>query len=73
MLGKAVKDLGYESYSKFRNDLKYNMTNHKVLKTEILDERDDTGCITVGGNHNFAVSYNGNSKIFIHNSMLDNY
>ena len=45
----------------------------KVFKIEYPNERDDTGCITVEGNHNFGVSRNGNPLIFIKNSILDNY
>lgn len=47
--------------------------NHKIAKIEYLEERDDTGCITVEGNHNFAVSSNDNSLIFLKNSILDNF
>lgn len=47
--------------------------NHKVTKVEFLEETDDTGCITVKGNHNFAVSFNGKSLIFLKNSIQDNF
>jgi hypothetical protein len=46
--------------------------NHKVTKIEYLEERDDTGCITVENNHNFALCFNGKPTVFVKNSMLDN-
>jgi hypothetical protein len=49
------------------------MKNHSVARIEFLDEKDDTGCITVNKNHNFAVSQNGKTLIFIKNSLLHNY
>ena len=47
--------------------------NHKILKIEYLSERDDTGCIEINGNHNFAVSKNSQPLVFIRNSILENY
>jgi len=52
------------------------VVNHKVAKIEYLEERDDTGCITVENNHNFAVTFelpNGSkSQVYVRNSILDN-
>lgn len=41
----------------------------RIKKIEWLEERDDTGCIEVEGNHNFAVS----AGVFIKNSLLENF
>lgn len=52
-----------------------NEFNHKVISIEWMEEKIDTGCITVDGNneyhgfHNFAVA-NG---IFLKNSLLEDY
>jgi len=62
--------MGYSNYTEFKQEVKLN---HKVSKIEYLEERDDTGCITVEGNHNFAISVNNNPLIFLKNSLLDNY
>ncbi len=62
--------MGYSGFNDFKENVKYN---HKVTRVEYLDERDDTGCITVEGNHNFGVSFNCKSLIFLKNSVLDNY
>ena len=52
------------------------VVNHKVAKIEYLTERDDTGCITVENNHNFAVSFDlpdgTKSCVYVKNSILDN-
>jgi len=45
----------------------------RVVKIEYLNEIDDAGCIEVDKNHNFAVSQNGKSLVFIKNSLLENY
>ncbi len=45
----------------------------KVTKIEFLKEKDDTGCITIEENHNFAISYNGKPTVFIKNSVLENF
>ena len=44
----------YDSLMTLNEDLP-DVVNHKVAKIEYLTERDDTGCITVENNHNFAV------------------
>ena len=46
--------------------------SYKTSRIEYLDERDDTGCITVEGNHNFTVQLSKNSGIFLKNSIMDN-
>lgn len=51
----------------------YKRIDKKVLKIEYLQENDDTGCIEVEGNHNFAVSQNSQPLVFIRNSMLENF
>lgn len=78
---KVILELGYSDYSDFRNNYKGERvpgySNHKIVKIEYLDEKDDCGCITVEGNHNFATTHdNGNIRkdmIFIRNSILENY
>ena len=67
---KIIKKLGFENYPEFRSNY---LLNHKVAKIEYLAEKDDTGCITVEGNHNFAVSKDSQPTVFISNSMLENY
>lgn len=77
-LWKIIEYLGFKDYPDFKQNFVYN---HKIVKIEYIEERDDTGCITVEGNHNFAVkgcSSNtsddkDNSLIFIKNSMLENF
>lgn len=67
---KIIKRKGYKGFSDFKENVRYN---HKVLKVEYLDERDDTGCITVDQNHNFAVSFLSQPLVFIENSIMDNF
>lgn len=73
-LSKMFKLIGYNTYSDFKNE--YNMKindnktprqNHKVVSVSKLDERYDTGDITIetpSGSHIFALS----AGIFVHNS-----
>jgi hypothetical protein len=72
ILGKVVSSLGFKDYPTFRSEYA-KVLNHKVTKIEYLDERDDTGCIEVDGNHNFALSKNGKSLVFVKNSLLENF
>ena len=69
-LYKIIKYMGYKGFNDFKENVEFN---HKVSKIEYLEERDDTGCITVEGNHNFGISFNGETTVFIKNSVLDNY
>lgn len=74
-MGKILEQANIDNYKDLREKYQKNadVVNHKVKKIEYLDERDDTGCITVEGNHNFAVSCNGQPTVFIKNSMLENF
>ena len=52
---KLVNGLGYNTYQDFTKE--YHR-NHKVLRVELLDYKEDTGCLTIedaGDNHNFAI------------------
>ncbi|MFW6129709.1 MAG: portal protein [Atribacterota bacterium] len=62
--------LEYENYSEFRESY---LKNHKVAKVEFLDYESNFGCITVEGNHNFAVSQNSKSLVFVKNSILEDF
>lgn len=70
MLEGWIPKFGFKNYRDFRKN--YGL-NHKIVKIEILIERDDCGCITVEGNHNFAVSQNGIAQVFVNNSILENF
>lgn len=72
ILSKVVDRLGFKDYSDYRLNFA-KILNHKVSKIEYLSETDDTGCIEVEGNHNFAVSKNSQPLVFIRNSMLENF
>lgn len=55
---------GYENFQDFKTSHKIN---HKVVKVEWLDERSDTGCLTIkdpGQNHNFALE----AGVYVKNS-----
>jgi len=69
---KVVDRLGFKDYSDYRLNFA-KILNHKVSKIEYLSETDDTGCIEVEGNHNFAVSRKSQPLVFIRNSMLENF
>ena len=72
VLWKIIKKMGYDNYPDFRQNFA-EYKNHKIIKIEYLNELDNCGCIEVEGNHNFAISQNGISKIFIKNSILENF
>lgn len=66
---RMVRKYGYEGLSQAREQAK--LYNHKVVSVEFLDEKIDTGTLTIDGNHvlhdyhNFAISccYVSNSNI----------
>jgi len=63
-LKSLAESKGYDSWSSFKNNAKYN---HKVKSVQVLDYRVDTGDITVKSEsncHNFALGIG----IFVHNS-----
>ncbi|MFW5795224.1 MAG: portal protein [Bacillota bacterium] len=56
--------MGFNDYTELKKNIK---VNHKVVKVEKLNYREDTGCLTIkdpGKNHNFAVS----AGVFVKNS-----
>jgi len=72
ILWNMIHEMGYNDYVDFRSNYQGYM-NHKVARIEHLSERDDCGCLEVEGNHNFAISQNGTSKIVSKNSILENF
>jgi hypothetical protein len=68
-LDKMLKSRGYKNFKQWKLSQLYN---HKIVKIEILENKIDTGTITVDGNelyhnyHTFAIE----SGIFIKNSNL---
>ncbi len=61
VLKTRMKEIGYQGLTEFKKD---KITNHKVVSVEWLEERQDTGSLTVDEFHNYAVScgiYIGNS------------
>lgn len=74
LMNKILDYMKIKDYPTLKETIKnFPVTvNHKISKIEYLNERDDTGCITVENNHNFAISYEGQPTVFISNSVLDN-
>lgn len=72
-LNKMIKVLGYKNWHDLKD--KSHVYNHKVVKIEWLDEKIDTGTLTIDGNerwhnhHTFAVD----AGVFICNSILEDY
>lgn len=70
-INKMVKHFGYKNWRDFSS--KIPQYNHKIVSIEYLDERQDTGTITIDGDeelhdyHNFALT----CGIFTKNSNLD--
>lgn len=70
-LDKMVKHFGYKNWKEFKHNAQY--FNHKIVSIEFLNEKMDTGTITIDGPeqyhnfHNFALSVG----IFTQNSNLD--
>ena len=61
---KILEHAGYNDYTSFK---KYATVNHKVSRVKVLQDRDDTGCLTIkdpGNNHNFALA----AGVFVKNS-----
>jgi intein/homing endonuclease len=71
-LNKMLKEKGFKNFSDFKKTSIENY-NHKIVLIELLNDKQDTGTITVDGNekyhnyHTFAIE----SGIFIKNSNLD--
>jgi len=69
-LCKMLKEFGYENFRDFKE--KVECYNHKIVSIEFLEEKMDTGTITIDGNekyhnfHNFALS----CGVFTKNSNL---
>lgn len=72
---------GYDKLSGLRKSI-VGYTNHKVVRVEILEHKEDTGCITVEKYHNFAAGPSSlnpdddkllNSFIYLHNSVDEDY
>jgi len=72
ILLRMVDEMGFDDYVDFRMNFAGYM-NHRVVRIEYLDERDDCGCIEVEGNHNFAISFKGAKLSFASNSILENF
>src|SRR5690606_10860838 len=70
-LNRIVKHEGYSSWKQFKNEILN--TNHRVISIEWLDEKIDTGTITVDGNHEFCDyhTFALSSGVFVKNSGLD--
>lgn len=68
-LDKILKEnLHGELWREFRRQYLDCDTNHKIVKIEKLDHKEDVGCLTIdNGFHNFAVG----CGIFVGNSQLD--
>lgn len=70
-INKMLKYFGYSNWRDFKSKIPYY--NHKIVSIEWLEEKQDTGTITIDGQenlhnfHNFAL----NSGIFTNNSNLD--
>lgn len=71
-LWKMVEKMGFKDYPDFKQNYQGYM-NHKVVRVEVLEERDDCGCITVEGTHNFGISNKNNGLCFVKNSILENF
>ena len=72
---------GYDKLSGLRKSI-VGYANHKVVRVEILEHKEDTGCITVEKYHNFAAGPSSlspdddkllNSFIYLHNSVDEDY
>lgn len=72
-LKKLCSQYGYKNWTDFKK--KIPVYNHRITSIEWMDERIDTGCITIDGperwhnHHTFAVE----AGIFVKNSMMEDY
>jgi len=70
---KVVKQYTSNSYAQLKEQTRYR--NHKIVKIEYLDERMDTGCLTIDGDeiyhsyHTFGLD----AGIYTQNSMLEDF
>lgn len=72
-IGRIIAANGYNGFKHLRESLQFR--NHKITKIEWLDERIDTGCLTIDGNeefhnfHTFALS----AGIYTQNQMMEDF
>ena len=73
---KALKENNYESSESWLKECdvttksnRYEYQNHKVAKVEWLEEKEDTGDITIEKYHNFATE----AGVFVHNSVDEDF
>lgn len=72
-ISKIVNQFSGTSFSKLKEQI--NFRNHKIIKIEYLDERIDTGCLTIDGDeiyhnhHTFALD----AGIYTQNSMMEDF
>lgn len=73
LLDKTIKHFGYIGWKDFKK--KVSVYNHRVVKIEILTEKQDVGTITIDAQeiwhnyHTFAIE----SGIFVKNSIIEDY
>lgn len=72
-IGRIMQATEYGSVANLKEALKFR--NHKITKVEWLDERMDTGCLTIDGNeefhkyHTFALA----SGVYTGNQMMEDF
>lgn len=72
-IGRILEQLGYSTFSQFKESIGHR--NHKIVNIEYLDEKIDTGCLTIDGKeefhnyHTFAVE----AGIYVKNSMMEDF
>lgn len=72
-VGRIISANGYNGFKHLKESLQFR--NHKIAKIEWLDERMDTGCLTIDGNeefhdyHTFALS----AGIYTQNQMMEDF
>jgi len=72
-LDGIISNFGYKGWKDFKS--KINVYNHRITSIEWLDEKQDTGTITIDGKekwHNYH-TFPVNNSIFVKNSMIDDY
>lgn len=72
-VNRISEEIGMNGYSDLKRTM--NFRNHKIIKIEKLNDRMDTGCLTIDGNeifhnhHTFALD----AGIYTKNSMLEDF
>lgn len=72
-VGRIISLIGYSSYPQLRDSFKYR--NHKIVNIEYLEEKIDTGCLTIDedeiyhNHHTFALD----AGIYTKNSMMEDF